>query len=417
MRTLAILGSTGSIGANTLEVVRESGGELRVWSLAAGRNIELLSSQIVEFRPQLVSVATEEMAERLERRLAEAGVPKPQIVYGSTGNLAAATSDAVDTVVSAAVGVAGLEATYEAVRLGKRVALANKEVLVAAGELVMAAAQRSHALLLPVDSEHNGMHQCLRGADRPQEVSRLILTASGGPFRRTPVETLSGVTPADALRHPTWNMGRRITINSATLMNKGFEVIEACRLFGFRPDQVEVLIHPQSTVHAMIEFQDGSVIAQLGVTDMKMPIQYALYYPERKPCPQSRKLDWKIVRQWDFEPPDREKFPALGLAYRALESGGSAGCTLNAADEVAVEAFLNGQISFLAMADVVAGTLASVPVEQPRSIADVLAVDRASRQRAAQLVAEIQAQAIPAGAGARGWKGSGDDGTLVPRNG
>ncbi len=399
MRNLAILGSTGSIGANTLEVVRESGGELRIWSLAAGWNIERLSSQIVEFRPELVSVATEEMAERLERRLAEADAPKPRIVYGAAGNLAAATSDAVDTVVSAAVGVAGLEATYEAVRLGKRVALANKEVLVAAGELVMAAAQRSRALLLPVDSEHNGMHQCLRGAERRQEVSRLILTASGGPFRRTPVEALAGVTPADALRHPTWNMGRRITINSATLMNKGFEVIEACRLFGFRPDQVEVVIHPQSTVHAMIEFQDGSVIAQLGVTDMKMPIQYALYYPERRPCPQSRKLDWKTVRQWDFEPPDREKFPALGLAYRALESGGSAGCTLNAADEVAVEAFLNGRISFPAMAEVVAATLATVPVEQFRSIEHVLAVDQASRRRAGQLVAEIAAQRVPAGAG------------------
>lgn len=393
MRRLAILGSTGSIGVNTLEVVRESGGELSVWSLAAGQNLDTLTSQVLEFEPQLVSVANAEAAAQLERRLAALGAPKTKVMYGPAGNLAAATAEAVDTVVSAAVGVAGLEATYEAVRLSKRIALANKEVLVAAGELVMAAAERSGALLLPVDSEHNGMHQCLLGAERRHEVRRLILTASGGPFRKTPREALSSVTREQALRHPTWNMGRRITINSATLMNKGFEVIEACRLFGFRPDQVDVVIHPQSTVHAMIEFQDGSIIAQLGVTDMKMPIQYALYYPERRLCPENRKLDWKTVRQWDFEPPEAEKFPALGLAYRAQESGGSAGCTLNAADEVAVAAFLEGRISFPAMAAVVADTLSSIPLQHPQTIAEVLAIDRASRERAGQILANYEVEA------------------------
>ena len=393
MRRLAILGSTGSIGVNTLEVVRESGAELSVWSLAAGQNLETLASQIVEFKPQLVSVSSEEAALRLERQLAALGVLSTKVMHGPAGNLAVATAEAVDTVVSAAVGVAGLEATYEAVRLGKRVALANKEVLVAAGELVMAAAERSGSLLLPVDSEHNGMHQCLRGAERRHEVVRLILTASGGPFRQTQREALGRVTPEQALRHPTWNMGRRITINSATLMNKGFEVIEACRLFGFRPDQVDVVIHPQSTVHAMIEFRDGSVIAQLGVTDMKMPIQYALYYPERRPCPENRRLDWNTVRQWQFEPPDAGKFPALGLAYQALKSGGSAGCTLNAADEVAVAAFLAGRISFLAMSAVVADALSSVPLQEPQTIAEVLAIDRMSRERAEQILTNYEVEA------------------------
>ena len=393
MKRLAILGSTGSIGTSTLEVVRESQGELVVWSLAAGQNVEGLAPQVLEFRPQLVSVGTAEAAERLERLLHSQDGPRPRIVHGPEGNVAVAVAGEVDTVVSAAVGVAGLEATYAAVCRGKRVALANKEVLVAAGELVMSAAERSGALLLPVDSEHNGMHQCLGGAPR-QEVRRLILTASGGPFRTTPREALAYVTPAQALRHPTWNMGPRITINSATLMNKGFEVIEACRLFGFRPDQVEVVIHPQSTVHAMVEFEDGSVIAQLSTTDMKMPIQYALYYPERRACPESRRLDWKTVRQWDFEPPDREKFPALGLAYRALEMGGSAGCTLNAADEVAVAAFLDGQISFSAMAEVVAGTLSGIPLQRPQSIAAVLEIDRLSRERARHVLARERLQPV-----------------------
>lgn len=384
MRRLAILGSTGSIGTSTLEVVRESGGDLTVWALAAGSNVALLAEQVREFRPRLVSAATAAAAGELERLLDDA-VPCPEILYGPAGNLAAAIAEEADTVVSAAVGVAGLEATYEAVARGKRVALANKEVLVAAGELVMRAADRSGAELLPVDSEHNGVHQCLR-AGRRSEARRLILTASGGPFRQTSPDRLAGVTPAEALRHPTWNMGRRITINSATLMNKGFEVMEACWLFGFAPSQVEVVIHPQSSVHAMIEFEDGSVVAQVAVTDMKMPIQYALYFPERRACPENRRLDWKTVRQWDFEPPDGEKFPALGLAYRALEMGGSAGCALNAADEVAVAAFLDGRIGFPAMAEVVAATLSAEPPARPASIGEILDIDARARRRAAEIV-------------------------------
>lgn len=382
MRRLAILGSTGSIGSSTLEVVRESGGELAVWSLAAGNNVAALAAQVEEFRPRLVSVASEDAAAELERRL------KPRttrIVWGAAGNVAAAAAEEVDTVVSAAVGVAGLEATYEAVKVGKRIALANKEVLVAAGELVMRAAAQSGAEILPVDSEHNGVHQCLR-AGRRGEARRLILTASGGPFRQTPPEKLAAVTPEEALRHPTWNMGRRITVNSATLMNKGFEVIEACWLFGFAPSEVEVVIHPQSSVHAMIEFEDGSVVAQASVTDMKMPIQYALYYPERRACPESRRLDWKTVRQWDFEPPDRKKFPALDLAYGALERGGSAGCTLNAADEVAVAAFLEKRLRFPDMAEVAAAALSAIPAERAESIGRLLEVDRRSRECAAQMV-------------------------------
>ena len=393
MRRLAILGSTGSIGTNTLEVVRESAGELAVWGLAAGNNLPLLYEQILEFAPAVVSVATAEAAERLERRLAENGGPRPRVLCGPPGNLAVATSEEADTVVSAAVGVAGLEATYEAVRRGKRVALANKEVLVAAGELVTRAAEKSGAELLPVDSEHNGVHQCLHRVGRRQEVRRLILTASGGPFRNTHREALASVTPEQALQHPTWNMGRRITINSATLMNKGFEVIEAHWLFGFEPGQIDVVIHPQSTVHAMIEFADGSLIAQLSVTDMKMPIQYALYYPERRACPENRRLDWQDMRQWTFEPPDGDKFPALGLAYRVLERGGSAGCTLNAADEVAVAAFLEGRITFPAMAQVAAETLSTVPMTQPGSIAEVLEVDRVSRRCAAEIVSRRQVEA------------------------
>ena len=386
MRRLAILGSTGSIGKNTLEVVRESGGELQVAALAAGRNLEVLAAQIREFQPRLVSVAGEPERDRLAAMLRECGGSPPELVCGPAGNVTVALCAEADTVVSAAVGVAGLEATYEAARAGKRVALANKEVLVAAGELVMAAAARSGAELLPVDSEHNGVHQCLRGVERRGEIRRLILTASGGPFRTTPREALARVTPRQALRHPTWVMGPRITINSATLMNKGFEVIEACRLFGFRPGQVEVLIHPQSTVHALVEFEDGSVIAQLSVTDMKMPIQYALYYPERRGVPEGRRMDWKTVREWQFEPPEPGKFPALKLAYEALEAGGSAGSTLNAADEVAVAAFLEGRISFPAMAEVVTETLAGVAVERPQSIGEVLEIDRASREYARKVL-------------------------------
>jgi 1-deoxy-D-xylulose-5-phosphate reductoisomerase len=286
--------------------------------------------------------------------------------------------------MSAIVGVDGLEATYEAARLGKRIGLANKEVLVAAGKLVTQAVRASGAELLPVDSEHNGAHQCFRAGLR-SEVSKLILTASGGPFRETPAHLLENVTPEQALNHPTWRMGQRITIDSATLMNKGFEVIEACWLFDLSPKEVEVVVHPQSKVHALVEFNDGSVLAQVSATDMRMPIQYALTYPERADAPVPR-IDWKEAARWTFDPPDFAKFPLLKLAYQAQEQGGSATCTVNAADEIAVEAFLNGEIGFNGIAATVRETLERVGSTEPRSIGEVLEVDRRSREVARGVV-------------------------------
>jgi 1-deoxy-D-xylulose-5-phosphate reductoisomerase len=283
------------------------------------------------------------------------------------------------------VGVEGLEATYEAIRRKKRIGLANKEVLVAAGRLVMDAARGAGAELIPVDSEHNGAHQCLRG-NRREDVTRLILTASGGPFRETPRELLAKVTPEQALDHPTWKMGPRITIDSATLMNKGFEVIEACWLFDFQPKDVDVVVHPESKVHAMVEYVDGSVIAQVCATDMRMPIQYALTYPERSEAPVPR-LGWQEATRWSFYPPDFEKFPLLGLAYQAQTAGGAATAVLNAADEVAVAAFLAGSIPFPAIAATVAETLEKAPFREPDSIAEVLSVDEESRGLARQVIA------------------------------
>ena len=294
------------------------------------------------------------------------------------------TAPEVDFVLSAIVGVAGLEATYEAVRARKKIGLANKEVLVASGGLVMEAARRSGTELIPVDSEHNGAHQSLR-AGRRSEVARLILTASGGPFRNTPKAEFAGITPEQALNHPTWKMGQRITIDSATLMNKGFEVIEACWLFDFSPDEVDVVVHPQSTVHAMVEYVDGSVLAQVSATDMKMPIQYAMTYPERAAAPVPR-LDWTETRHWEFYPPDFGKFPLLGLAYDCQRAGGSATCTLNAADEVAVESFLAGQIGFTEIAEVVAETLERMPARTPASVGEVLEIDGESRSKARECV-------------------------------
>jgi 1-deoxy-D-xylulose-5-phosphate reductoisomerase len=395
MKTLTILGSTGSIGVNTLDVVRQSRHQYKIHALVAGENTGLLLEQVREFRPQVAITATTSGQERLRGGLLESGIPRadwPELGSGAAGRLAVATASEVDTVISAIVGVAGLEATYEALRLGKRVGLANKEVLVTGGKLVMEAVRQSGAVLVPVDSEHNGAHQCLRAGNRAQ-ACRLILTASGGPFRNTPKSELRSVTPAQALNHPTWKMGNRISIDSATLMNKGFEVIEACWLFGFAPSEVDVVIHPQSSVHAMVEYTDGSVLAQISATDMRMPIQYALTYPDRAQAPVP-KIDWRTARQWDFLPPDFDKFPLLRLAYRCQEAGGSATCTLNAADEVAVEAFLQGRIGFCAIAEVVEETLAVAPNRQPASIEDILETDRASRALARELVArraEVQA--------------------------
>ena len=392
MKRLAILGSTGSIGRNTLQVVREMGEEVSVTSLAAGSNVEELLRQALEFRPELISLANERARDSFLKRLYEDGGAagyRPEVLWGPQGNVAVAVGAHADIVVSAAVGVAGLEATFEAVTRGTRVALANKEVLVAAGELVMRESRRSGAELLPVDSEHNGVHQCLRAGPR-EEVEKLILTASGGPFRTTAQAELAQVTPEQALNHPTWKMGRRITMDSATLMNKGFEVIEACRLFDFAPHQLEVVVHPQSVVHALVEFRDGSVLAQMSPPDMKLPIRYALSYPVREPGPPDRRLRWDCMRQLDFEPPDLERFPLLGLAYQALEAGGAAGCILNAADEVAVGAFLESRIPFTGIAAVVEGTLSRLPAQTPDSIRDVLEIDRQARVVAEQITSDSE---------------------------
>lgn len=381
---ISVLGSTGSVGRHTLQVVREIDAAVEVVALAAGRNVDELARQALEFRPALVSVADPESLARLRDRLGGAAGYSPRFACGPRGNLAAAAEFEYDVLVSAAVGIAGLEGTYEAVRLGRRIALANKEVLVAAGEAVTSAARDSGAEILPVDSEHNALHQCLR-AGRADEVERVVLTASGGPFRTTPAEELARVTPERALRHPTWKMGSRITIDSATLMNKGFEVIEACHLFGLPPGLVDIVVHPQSVVHAMVEFRDGSVIAQLSPPDMKLPIRYALAYPDREPSPR-RRMDWTRVSQLDFEPPDRSKFPLIDLAYEAARSGGLSGCMLNAADEVAVEAFLCGRISFPDIAHVVERTLAGAPSKPEPSVGDVLECDREARAKAREVV-------------------------------
>ena len=384
MKTLTLLGSTGSIGTSTLDVIRHRRDEFSVYALVAGSNLDLLVDQIREFSPALAVVADAKLCDELARKLHAAGLPLPELAHGAAGRLAAAIAPEVDIVMSAIVGVAGLEATYEAVRRRKIIGLANKEVLVASGQLVMAACREAGTEMIPVDSEHNGAHQCLR-AGRRDEVTKLILTASGGPFRRTPAAELAQVTVAQALNHPTWKMGQRITIDSATMMNKGFEVIEACWLFDFPPAEVEVVVHPQSSIHAMVEYNDGSVIAQVSATDMRMPIQYALTYPARASAPVPR-MDWKTARTWEFEPPDLDRFPLLALAYAAQTAGGSATCTLNAADEVAVEAFLAGRISFPGIARIVGETLEKVPNRTPRSVEEVLEIDRASRQMARALL-------------------------------
>ncbi len=390
MQKLAVLGSTGSIGVNTLDVVRQWPERFAVESMAAGRNAALLARQIQEFRPRLVAVADDSTRSQLAKQLASMGIAPadwPQIETGRAGCVLVATAPEAATLVSAIVGIAGLEATFAAIQAGKRIGLANKEVLVAGGEIVMKEIAARGVEMLPIDSEHNGAHQCLR-AGRRGEVVKLILTASGGPFRNTPKAELAHVTPEQALNHPTWKMGPRITIDSSTLMNKGFEVIEACWLFDFRADEVDVVVHPQSKVHAMVEYNDGSVIAQVCATDMRMPIQYALTYPERASAPVP-KIDWRETHRWDFCAPDYDKFPLLGLAYQTIRAGGSAGCTLNAADEIAVDAFLNGKIPYTGIAETVAETLQRVGVQHPTTVDQLMEIDESSRRVAAELIAPL----------------------------
>src|SRR6202043_1045628 len=390
---LAILGSTGSIGRQCLSVVESLPGRFGVLALAAGSNLDELVGQIERHRPELVSVADSTKADDLAQKLRARGVsPLPAIHDGREGMLAVGTHLAADIVVSAAVGVVGLEATYEAIKLGKTVALSNKEVLVAAGELVMAAANMAGRELLPVDSEHNAVHQCLRGGTHG-EVRRVVLTASGGPFRKTPLAALANVTPEQALAHPNWRMGSRITIDSATMMNKGFEIIEARWLFGMRPDQIDVVIHPQSTVHSFVEFIDGSVLAQLGPTDMRMPIQYALTYPERLASNQIA-LDWKKLKRLDFAAASTRRFPCLKLAREAMKKGGALPCALNAADEIAVAAFLERRLSFPGIAGVIENVLARTPRVKFENMSDVLSADAEARRMAREEVARLSVTAV-----------------------
>jgi 1-deoxy-D-xylulose-5-phosphate reductoisomerase len=395
LKQLSILGSTGSIGRQCLSVVEALPERFGIVALAAGGNLPELTGQIERHRPELVSVSDEKKAHELASMLRGTGIsPLPAIHHGREGLLAVGTHTRADIVVSAAVGVVGLEATYEAVKLGKTVALSNKEVLVAAGELVMAAAKKAGRELLPVDSEHNAVHQCLRGGTQG-EVRRLVLTASGGPFRKTPLASLESVSPEQALAHPNWKMGNRITIDSATMMNKGFEVIEARWLFGVRPDQIDVVIHPQSTVHSMVEFADGSILAQLGPTDMRMPIQYALTYPERVSSNQVA-LDWGKLRRLDFAKVSTRRFPCLRLAREAMKKGGALPCALNAADEVAVAAFLERRLPFPGIAEVIERVLARTPRTRFEKMDDVLAADAEARRRATEEVNRLAVAAVVA---------------------
>jgi 1-deoxy-D-xylulose-5-phosphate reductoisomerase len=383
LKRIAILGSTGSIGQSTLSIVEQFPDRYTVVALAAGRNVVEAFRQAVRWRPRIVSMVTEELAGELAARLRGAGVSGIEVHHGTEGTVACSTHPEADFVVSAIVGVAGLEATHAAILAGKPVGLANKECMVAAGEILTAAARERNVPILPIDSEHNAVHQCLR-VGRHSEVKTIWLTASGGPFRQLPLDRFAEITPEQALKHPTWVMGRRITIDSATMLNKGLEVIEACRLFDVTPQKVRVTVHPQSTVHSMVEYVDGSILAQISVTDMRLPILYAMAYPERPAS--NLTFDLAALRHLDFEEPDFERFPCLRLAFEAAEKGGAHCIALNAADEVAVEAFLARRIRFTGIPDTIEKVLASTPESHPATIAEVLAADHLARETAAALV-------------------------------
>lgn len=370
-------------------MVKSFPGRFRIVALCAGKNLEVLARQVEEFQPELVCIGSEENREPFERILACRGLRSgTKVLAGREGRIEAATHAAVDAVVSASSGVTGLLATYEAVRAGKRVALANKEALVVAGEIIMREAAANGAEVLPVDSEHCAIHQCLRSGT-PREVERLILTGSGGPFLKTPLKRFASITPEAALKHPIWKMGGRITIDSATLMNKGLEIIEARWLFGLGPERIEVLIHPESIIHSMVEFTDRCVLAQLAVADMRIPIQYALTYPERSASDgDSLKLDLTGVSTLHFRPPDTKRFPCLALGREAIVQGGGVPCALNAADEVAVGAFLSGALSFPAIPTVIEKVMRRAPRANVGSIEDILACDHDARIWAAEAVRE-----------------------------
>ncbi len=382
-RRVAILGSTGSIGQNALSVVDAHRERLSVVALAAGENADLLAAQIAKYRPAIVSMATGAGADRL--RLAASGV---RIASGRDGLVEVATAPDADIVLCASSGTEALEAVLAAIERKKTIALANKEVLVMAGGIVMDAARRHGVTILPVDSEHNAIHQCLHGRGQ-REIRRLILTASGGPFRGRSASELEGVTADQALNHPTWRMGRKITVDSATLMNKGLEVIEAHWLFGVAADQIDVVVHPQSVVHSMVELTDGSVIAQLGVTDMRLPIQYAFSYPERWSAALPS-LDLVGAGRLDFHTPDTQAFPCLALAYRALLAERSLPVVLNAANEVAVARFLDGRLAFPAIAQVIEQTMAAHKPAEVNTLAAVRAVDAWAREQAQASAREVE---------------------------
>ncbi|MDO5674357.1 MAG: 1-deoxy-D-xylulose-5-phosphate reductoisomerase [bacterium] len=382
MKTLALLGSTGSIGCNVCAVVRQFPERFRLCALAAGRNIELLARQVIEFAPDCVSVAEESLVAPLAALLPAAY--RSKIVWGEGGLCRAATQAEADMTVSAVVGAAGLQPTLAAIRAGKDIGLANKETLVMAGRLVMAEVRKQGLRLFPIDSEHSAIFQALE-AGRSQDVSRLLLTASGGPFRSLSAAELAQVGPEAALAHPNWSMGKKISIDSATLMNKGLEVIEARWLFDMPPEQIEVVVHPQSIVHSLVEYQDGSLVAQLGIPDMRIPIAYALTYPERMPLAMPR-LDLTRCGSLDFEAPDHDRFPALRLAYEALQQGGTQPTALNAANEVAVAAFLAGRISFPQITRMVAQTLDQCLEGDDCDLEAIMAVDAEARRLAGQFL-------------------------------
>jgi 1-deoxy-D-xylulose-5-phosphate reductoisomerase len=391
MTSISILGSTGSIGLSTLSVIDSLADKFIVAGLAAGRDLEGLAGQVVRYRPRLVSVADERDIPILRDRLRDRGLDKlPEIGFGTDGLVSVACLDGVETVVSATVGAVGFLPTYQALALGRRVCLANKETLVMAGELMTRAARESGAELLPVDSEHNALHQCMRG-EQIGEVKRLILTASGGPFRQTPLERMREATIEEALAHPTWQMGSKITIDSATLMNKGLEVIEAGWLFGFDADRISVAVHPQSIVHSMIEMIDGSIIAQLGVTDMRLMIQYALTYPERLPT-DLPPLSLDKLARLEFQEPDLERFPCLRLAYAAMREGGTMPAALSAANEIAVSSFLEGRTKFMDISSVIEATMEAHRTQACSSIEAVLEADRWARSYAEGLTEKAEAE-------------------------
>jgi len=391
---VAILGSTGSIGCNTLRVIESlQTSRMRVVGLAAKSNVEKLADQIATHLPEVVSVETEETAHQLRAKLFERDVDLPRIVIGDEGLIEVATHADAQCVVSATVGAVGFVPTLKALQAGKRVALANKETLVMAGELMTRAAEASGAELLPVDSEHNALHQCLRG-EAPQEVRRIVLTASGGPFRTKTRQEMNQATVAQAMRHPTWSMGAKITIDSATLMNKGLEVIEAHWLFGFEPDQIDILVHPESVVHSMIELVDGSVIAQMGVTDMRHAIQYALTFPQRHSTPLPP-LDLTAISSLHFEAPDMDRFPCIALAYEALRAGGTLAAAMNAANEAAVAAFLDERIKLTEIPLVIEAVMEKHSVLPVLDIQTVLEVDKWARLAAAEEIERVCSNSHP----------------------